>query len=178
MFQRDWIPMRVSKIEHRLLEKDDTEHQLLEVTVEVSPFTVELATDLDDFVRRTLYTMKDSEVSSKLRHAAFQLPIRPQAIQVRSAPDQGKPSYTIAEAKIGTLHARRSKKSASWRLVFTFTVAPESEHQLAQICEDYTRTRYFSFANAEATLFDDEEKPKRTRRAAASGGATSGAAAH
>ncbi len=73
------------------------------------------------------------------------------------------------------MHARRSKKSSAWRLVFTITVAPASEHQLAQIVEDYTKTRYLTFANAEATLFDEDDKTARKGRG--SGPVAAGAAA-
>lgn len=161
------IAVRVAEIRHRQMEHEDKEIQLTEITFEIHPLSPELAGELDDFVKRTLYTMKDAEVTSKLTGASFNLGIRPQEIAVRMAPDQGKASFVIEEAKIGTFHARRSKKSSAWRLVFTATCAPSSEHQLSQIVDSYLKSRFLQFANATAGLFDEIEQEERKASKAA-----------
>jgi hypothetical protein len=161
VFDRNNVPVRIADIAHRQMEHDEKEIALVELQLEINPLTRELVKELDDFVRRTLFTATDAEVTSKLKGASFQLPIRPQAIVVRMAPDQGEESFTIDEAKVGVLHARRSKKSPTWRLVFTVTCSPASEHQLSQIVDAYLKTRYLTFANASPGLFDEEEKEAR-----------------
>ena len=80
MFDRELIPLRVANLQHRQMEKDDTEIALVEIQLEINPFTKDLAKELDDFVRRMLFTATDAEVTSKLKGAAFSLPIRPQSI--------------------------------------------------------------------------------------------------
>jgi hypothetical protein len=155
MFTRERVGVRVANIVPELMEKDDAEIALLRLSCEISPLTAELAQELHDFVRGTLYTMSGVEVNSLLGGASFSLAIPPQAIQVRMAPDQKKASFTIDEAKIGGLHAKRSKKSTAWTLGFTITCAPASEHQLAQIMEAYCKTKYMSFGPAEPGLFDE-----------------------
>ena len=164
MFDKENLPVRFANLQHRQMTKDDQEIPLVEIQLEIDPFTKDLAKELDDFVRRMLFTATDAEVTSKLKGAAFNLAIRPQAIAIRMAPDQKDASFVIDEAKIGVLHAKRSKKSPTWRLVFTATCAPPSEHQLAQIVDSYLKMRYATFANAVAGLFDEEEKQERKAR--------------
>jgi hypothetical protein len=181
-FDTEHVPVRFADIKHRKMDKDDQEISLVEITFEMSPFTKERAKELDDFVRRTLFTQTDAEVTQKLGGANFRLAIRPQSIAVRMAPDQGQASFVIDEAKVGTFHARRSKKSSAWRMVFTVTCAPANEHQLAQIVECYLKSRYLTFANAEPGLFDEMDRDERKKKAkdmpSRRGGAPESAHAH
>jgi len=177
MFDREHVPVRFADIKHRTMTKDNAEIGLVEITFEISPFTKELAKELDEFVRRMLFTATDAEVTSKLGGATFRLPIRPQQIAVRMAPDQGEASFVIDEAKIGPFHARRSKKTSTWRMVFTATLAPENEHQLAQIVDCYTKARFITTGNATPGLFDEVEKDARRQSKDAKPVRSSGAGA-
>lgn len=156
MFSKDNVCVRIANIAHRQLEQDEKEIPLVELTCEISPFTPELAGDLHDFIKRTLYTAQNVEVNDLLGGAKFNLAIRPQIIKVKMAPDQTKDSFTIAEAKIDSIKAKRSKKSPAWTLEFHVTCSPASEHQLSQIVDGYLKARYLSFDDAEACLFDQE----------------------
>lgn len=173
MFSADNVAVRVADISHRSMEKDDAEIPLTDLKCEVSPLTPKLAGDLNDFVRRTLYTSKDVEVNTLLGTATFNIDIRPQEIEFRAAPDQDEPSFTIGEAEISGIKAKRSKKSTAWVLEFTITCSPESERQLHQIVESYIKTRYLTFTDAVPSLFekdvDETPKLKRGRGAAAAG---------
>lgn len=161
------ISVRVANVTHEQMERDDSEIALVKLTCEINPLTPERAEDLDDFVRGTLYTRTGAEVNDKLGSASFRLAIPPQCIQVRMAPDQKKPSYTIDEAKVEGFKAKRSKKSAAWTLEFTLTCAPASEHQLAQIVESYLKTKYLTFSPAEPGLFDETPEVKARRQSQA-----------
>lgn len=166
MFDTENVAVRIAKLEHRQMEKGEKEIQLVDITGEIHPFPRQLAAELDEFVRDTLFTKQDAEMRAKLKGVSFQLPIVPQAIAVRAAPDQAEASYVIDEAKIVSIKARRSKKSEAWRLAFVVRCSPVSEHQLAQIVEGYLKTRYLSFTNATPSLFDDVEKHERRQRRA------------
>ena len=178
MFDKENVSARCTKVEHRSMEKDEKEIGLVDLKFEISPFTKELAADLDDFVRGTLYTRNDGEVSSKLRAVRFDLPIRPQELAVRAAVDQGKSTFTILEAKVHGIIATRQKKSTAWVLKFTVTAAPATEHQLAQMVECYLKSKYLTFADAEADLFAEESKEQKQARRASAGGAGGSAVAH
>lgn len=156
MFKRNEVPVRVAQIVPELLEKEDAEIGLVKLSCEINPLTAELAQEIHDFVRRSLFTMDGAEVNSLLSGASFAISVPPQMIQVRMAPDQRKPSFTIDEAKLGDFKVRRSKKSSAWTWLFTITCSPASDHQLAQIVECYTRTKYLTFAPAKPGLFDEE----------------------
>lgn len=161
MFKTDDIAVMVRNIVPELMEKEDSEISLVKISCEINPLTAERAQELHDFVRATLYTRSGAEVNSLLNGAKFALAIPPQAVAVRMAPDQKKASFTIDEAKVTDIHAKRSKKSAAWTLGFTLTCAPASEHQLAQIMEAYCKTKYMTFAPAEPGLFDAEPVASR-----------------
>jgi len=162
MFKRSEVPVRVAQIVPELLEKEDAEIGLVKLSCEINPLTPELAQEIHDFVRSSLFTMSGAEVNSLLSSASFALAVPPQSIQVRMAPDQRKPSFTIDEAKLGDFKARRSKTSSAWTWTFSITCSPASDHQLAQIIEAYTRTKYLTFAPAKPGLIDEE--PEVTSR--------------
>lgn len=155
MFSTPEIPIRIADISHRQMEQDDGEVALVEWTCEIAPFTAAMAGDLHDFVKRTLYTSRDVEVNALLRGASFDIGIRPQSIRVRMAPDQTDESFTIEEAKIEGIKAKRSKKSTAWTLEFKVVCAHASEHHLAQLIDCYLKTRYVTFEDAVPTLFDE-----------------------
>lgn len=156
------VSLRFNKIEHLGMEKDEKEIDLMKVQMELNPLTVKKAEDISIYVRRMLYTTKDAEVTAELDGASFR-PSEPyQDIVVRMAPDQREESFTILEGKIGTLHARRSRKSSSWRLVFTVTFMPPSKDVQAAVIASRAKTRYCTFADAKPDLFSASSK-KRTQ---------------
>jgi hypothetical protein len=176
----EYVHLRFNKIEHLKMEKDEKEVPLVQITLELNPLTPALAQDLSDFMRASLYTRTDAEVNSQLHGAIFNLGERPQEIVVRMAHDQGKASFTIKEAKVGHFHAKRSKKSPTWRLQFKVTCSPSSEHELAQIVDCYTKQRVCTFADAHPYLFAEVGKEEEKTRKAASraNGATAEATTH
>lgn len=170
MFEKEHVAVRFADLRPRQIEKDDKEVGLLELQLDINPFTVELAGELHDFVKRTLFTASAAEVTSLLGGAIFRLGVPPQEIAVRAAPDQHKASFVIVEAKIGPFKAKRSKKSSAWTASFTATCAPQTKDQLAQLMDCYLKTRYLTFAQATPDLFSEIGKEeKRAKRAAAGG---------
>lgn len=174
------VPLRFNRIEHLQMQKDEKEIGLVQITLELNPLTPALAKDLSEFMRSMLFTRTDAVVNQQLRAADFNLSALPQEIVVRMATDQGKASFTIKEAKIGPFKARRSAGSTEWRLVFTATCMPASEHQLAQIVDCYRKQRVCTFADASPDLFSEvgKEEAKTRRAAAASTAAAESATAH
>lgn len=170
MFDTERVPVRFADLSPRQMEKDDKEIGLLELQLEINPFTAAMAGELHDFVKRTLFTASATEVTSLLGGATFRLGLLPQEIAVRAAPDQVKASFVILEAKIGPFKAKRSKKSSAWTASFIATCAPQTKDQLAQLMDCYLKTRYLTFADATPDLFSEIGKEeKRARRAAAGG---------
>lgn len=156
------VALRFNKVEHLGMEKDEKEIDLIKVQLELNPLTVKKAEDLSSFMRRMLFSAKDAEVTAELDGASFK-PVDPyQDIVVRMAPDQTDESFTILEGKIGTLHARRSKKSSSWRLVFSVTFMPASKDVQAMVIASRAKTRYCTFADAKPDLFSASTR-KRTQ---------------
>lgn len=165
MFEgREFVSVRVADIIHQKTERDEKEIPLVVIKCEIAPFTAEMATDLHDFVRRTLYTSSGAEVNSLLDGCRFALELRPQEVQFRMAVDQGNPSFTLTECKVGSIHAKRSKKSTAWTLGFTLTCSPASDKQLGQIVDCYCKGRVLSFADAAPSLFEHPETTKRRQR--------------
>lgn len=166
MFKTAHVPVRIASVTHQQMEKDEHEIPLTVLGCEISPFPAGLAGELHDFVRGTLYTRTGAEVNSLLKNCGFALELRPQEVEIRTAPDQGNASIVIAEAKIGNFHASRGKTSSGWKLGFTLTCSPASAKQLSQLVECYLKTRYMCFEDASGTLFDEPTEEQKTRRAA------------
>lgn len=167
MFDTERVGMRVANIQHRTMERDEKEIGLVELTMEINPLTPALAQELDPFMRGTLFTKNDAAVTPKLAGAEFDLSVPEQEIAVHSAPDQTDATFIIDEAKIGIFKARRSKRSTGWRLRFTITFMPASEHLL-------------TFASAEPSLFapSTKQRTKAVRAERAQGIGTDAAATH
>lgn len=173
MFESE-VGVRVSHITVNQLEQEDHEVPLVVMTCEVSPFTAARAGEMHDKVKRILYTARDAAVDSLIKSVSFDLEFS-QSIEVRMAPDQAEPSFTIEEAKINGIRAKRSKKSSAWTLEFKVICSPQSEHQLAQIAESYLKTKYFTFSEAEPDLFSESRAAEaKARRDAANDDADAG----
>lgn len=178
MFDRENINLRFTNIAPRVMDKDEKEIALVEITCEINPLSRELAGELDEFVKSSLFTRTDSEANSKLAGVTFHLPIQPQQVVVRMAADQGKASFVIDEAKVGDLHARRGKTTSTWKLVFSLTCSPVSDKQLAQIFDCYRKARFLTFADASPDLFAEVSKEEKQARRAAAATAAESATAH
>lgn len=180
MFDTERVGMRVANIQHRTMERDEKEIGLVELTMEINPLTPALAQELDPFMRGTLFTKNDAAVTPKLAGAEFDLSVPEQEIAVHSAPGQTDATFIIDEAKIGIVKARRSKRSTGWRLRFTITFMPTSEHLLAQVVDSYLKSRYLTFASAEPSLFapSTKQRTKAVRAERAQGIGTDAAATH
>ncbi len=144
------------------MEKDDAELTLLKIDCAIEPFTAELAKELDNDVRNALYTRTDAEMKRKMTSIGWDLGIPAQRIQMRMAPDQAVECFTLAECKVANLKTTRSGKSTAWRLTFSLTCHPASEHQSAQILDCYSKNRYCSFEATQPDLFSASTK-ERTR---------------
>lgn len=179
MFSKSRIPLKVTNITPQKLEHEEKDLVLLKIDCEVEPFAPELAADLDADVRNTLYTRQDAAIKTKVTSISWDLGIPAQLVDLRMAPDQDEPSFTLAEAKVSNLKTKRSGKSNAWRLTFTLTCLPATAHQMNAIIDSYTKTRYTDWEAAQPDLFSDSTK-KRTKavRAERAQGIGEGAPAH
>lgn len=164
-FDTEHVNCRFAAIDVRQMEHDDAEIPLVEITLEINPLTASLAAELDGEVKAMLFSRADEEIKSKVRRVVFDLPIRPQSIAVRSAPDQGEASYVIDEAKVTHVVVTRTKKSSAWTLRLKVLCSPSSADQLQQIVESYLKAKFCTFANATPGLFDEVEKDERKKKA-------------
>jgi hypothetical protein len=160
MFSRQNVAIKVTGIAPLKMDRDEKEITLLRMDCEVEPFSPELAKELDGEVRSALFTRGDAEVKSKVTSIGWDLGIPPQVVDVRMAPDQDEASFSLTETKIGNIKTRRSGKSNAWRLTFSITCWPASEHQSAQIIDAYSKVRYMSFEPAHPDLFSDSTKER------------------
>lgn len=162
MFERSNVPVRITNVHPLNMEKDDAELTLLKIDCAIEPFTAELAKELDNDVRTALYTRTDAEIKRKMTSIGWDLGIPSQRIEMRMAPDQALESFTLGEAKVSNLKTTRSGKSTAWRLTFSLTCHPASEHMSAHIIESYMKTRYCNFEATQPDLFSASTK-ERTR---------------
>jgi len=62
VFERENVGIRISQIAHQQMDRDEAEVALTVLTCELNPLTPELAGELHDKVKRTLYTAAGAEV--------------------------------------------------------------------------------------------------------------------
>jgi len=151
MFQTTNIAARQLGIQHGTTHRGEKEIPLVTMTFEVF-LTPALAGEISEFVRSTLYTRSEATANQQLRAVTFDASTPTQRVAVRMAPDQKADSYTLAEVKFGYVHAKRVKET-SWKVVFSGTCSPASDHQLAQIVESNKKGRFLTFQQVEPDLF-------------------------
>lgn len=180
MFDRRDVPVKITNIHPLNMEKDDAELTLLKIDCAIEPFTAELAKELDNDVRTALYTRTDAEMKRKVTSIGWDLGIPSQRVEMRMAPDQALESFVLGECKVSGLKTTRSGKSTAWRLTFSLTCHPASEHQAAQIIESYAKNRYCGFEPTQPDLFSPstKERARAVRAEQEQGIGTESAATH
>lgn len=165
MFDRPNVALRINKVSGKPMEHDETDLTLLQLDCVIEPLSADLAAELDTDVRARLFSRTDANVNKKISAIdwhARELGISTQVVQMRMAPDQNLDSFTLAEAEVSRkLKTKQSSDGKTWRLSFSLSVHPASEHQAAQILESLGKVRYCSFEARQPDLFGPSQK-KRT----------------
>jgi hypothetical protein len=151
-------------------DKSGDEYKCCDLTFRIEPMTRELAAELDEAIKGTLYRRNDAEINGHLTKVEFTHKPKPQALTFRPDPALTMTSLELDESKITKLRARKPKDGNHWVFLFRATVAQLSGQDLLYLQEALYKQHFLTFEPAEPGLFDEEEKKERKVRRAAAGG--------
>lgn len=152
-FDDDHIGCYLDDIGHRVEKtKDGKELRMVDLTLRVQPFTVELAEALDTDVRALLFNLGDALPKGKIKALHFNLPVTRQAIGVRLLPEAEEGALLIADAEITDVRARVEKGVDGYALVFYASFGPVGKAELEYVVGWHTQQRFLTFHPQEPAL--------------------------
>jgi len=152
-FDEDKVGCYLDDIGHRVEKtKDGAEMRMVDLTLRVQPFTVELAAALDLDVRQLFFTMNDALPKSKLKAIHFRLPVPKQALTVFLVPEDEVGQILIPDVEITDPRARTEKGVDGFGLVFYASFGPVGTRELELICAWHTEQRFVTFHPQEPAL--------------------------
>jgi hypothetical protein len=152
-FDEDAIGCYLDDIGHRVEKtRDGKEIKVVDLTLRVQPFTVELAAAVDADVRSLLFTMSEALPKQKLKAIHFNLPVPRQAIVVQIAPGETIGAIMLADAEITGPRARVEKGVDGYGFVFYASFGPVGRDQLDYLVAWHTQQRFLTFHPQEPVL--------------------------
>jgi len=175
-FDDDAIGCYLDAIDHRVEKtKDGKEIKMVDLTLRVQPFTVELAAALDEDVRALLFTMGDALPKKKLKAIHFELPVPRQALTIQITPEDTIGALHVLDVEITGPRARLEKGVDGFGFVFYASFGPVGRDELAYLVNWHTQQRFVTFTPHEPVLNfkgaaeADAPPPPRPRRNAQAG---------
>lgn len=175
-FDDDAIGCYLDAIDHRVEKtKDGKETHMVDLTLRVQPFTVELAAALDADVRALLFAMGDALPKKKLKAIHFDLPVPRQALTIQIAPEETIGALHVLDVEITGPRARVEKGVDGFGFVFYASFGPVGRDELEYLVAWHTQQRFVTFAPQEPVLnFKGADEaaappPSRPRRSAQAG---------
>lgn len=173
MFKRKHIPIYLDGVAPAIgKDKDGEEQHETVLTLRIHPFSPELAGELDQFVRSTLWTMTKVDVQEKVRSIVFDLKLPSFAMVFQAAPDASVGwEFPYARLDKGQVTAKKHKDVAGWALTFKVRVPTPDANMLAMLHAGYTRQHFITFEPAEPDLIAAmEAQPEASTHAGKRGG--------
>jgi hypothetical protein len=152
-FDEDKVGCYLDDIGHRVEKtKDGKETPMVDLTLRVQPFTVELAAALDADVRALLFTMNEALPKAKLKAIHFRLPVPKQALGVYLLKDVDDGGILLADVEITDPRARVEKGVDGYGFVFYASFGPVSKDELLYLVGWQTQQRFVTFHPHEPAL--------------------------
>jgi len=171
LFDADKVPCYLDDIGHRVERINDEEVKMVDLTLRVQPFTLELATALDPDVRALLFSMNSGEPKPKIKSLEFRLTVDRQRVDVYTLPEEnGRPQIAFSDVEISSVRARTEKGVDGFGLVFYASFGPVGKDELEYVCNWHTQQRFVTFEPQDPALdfakpaaVDDAPRPRRRR---------------
>jgi hypothetical protein len=152
-FDDDAVGCYLDAIDHRVEKtKDGKEIKVVDLTLRVQPFTVELAAALDADVRALLFTMGDALPKKKLKAIHFELPVPRQALTIQITPEETIGAVHVPDVEITGPRARIEKGVDGFGFVFYASFGPVGRDELAYLVNWHTQQRFVTFTPQEPVL--------------------------
>jgi hypothetical protein len=145
LFDVDHVGCYLDTIGHRVeKDSDGLERRMVDLTLRVQPFTVELAQALHGDVRALLFTLNDAAPKRIVKAAAFALTVPNQTITVRPVPELDDGALVLMDVEITGIRARTEKGVDGYACVFDASVGPVSARELEAFTAWHTEQRFLT----------------------------------
>jgi hypothetical protein len=171
-FDDDKIGCYLDDIGHRVEKtKDGKEIPMVDLTLRVQPFTVDLAAALDVDVRDLLFNRGDALPTAKLKSIHFKLPVPRQGLAVYLLKEVDDGAIFLPDVEITDPRARVEKGVDGYGFVFYASFGPVGRDELSYLVGWHTQQRFITFTPHEPALNfkgaddDAQDAPPRRPRA-------------
>jgi hypothetical protein len=166
----------------RLEKTKDSEVKVVDLTLRVQPFTVELATRLHPDVRSLLFSMTDASPRPLLKAVELKIANIPkQHLDCWLLPDEEVGGFSLLNVEISDPRVRTEKGVDGYALIVYGTLGPLSAEELEYITNWYAQQRFCVFREAQATMEfnakaegETEARPPRARKRSTGAAASDG----
>ncbi len=154
LFLADKVGCFLDAVGHSVEKRRGEEVKVLTLTLRVSPFNVNLASDMElDGIKPTLFKLHSGEAKDLLRRADFKASnLDRQVLTVFASPDTEMPSIALDQVRIHGLYARMPKDRTDFDLVCKATFGPVGRTELEFVQLWLLTQRFVTFTEAEASL--------------------------
>lgn len=165
LFDLDAVPCSLDTLAFRVeKQKGATEQKVIDLTLRVEPFTIDLASSVDPAVRKLLFTLQNVRPKSLIHLVELNFPIAKQRLVVQRTDTMladriiGIGDMLFPDAKIHRLRAKVPKERDDYAFLFVATVTDVGPQQLEYLHAWLTESRFVTFAEEQPALrLDDDD---------------------
>lgn len=144
LFDQDHVGCYLDTIGHRVEKVDGLERRMVDLTVRVQPFTVQLAQALHGDVRALLFSLGDATPKPLIHSVKFDLTYPNQTITVRPLAEADDGALVLMDVEISGIRARTEKGVDGYALVFDASLGPVSARELEAFTAWHTEQRFLT----------------------------------
>lgn len=168
MFDTEKIGLYLDDIRHRMVKAKGGEGELamVDLSWRIQPLTPELAGDLDDRVKRTLFRLTDGEPVPHVGAIGFKLGIPQQDMTIFATPETKRPKFHLSRCDVSkVIKARADADMPGFVLTFRTSYAHPSSDELAYFHEGLYKQHFATFVVTDPSLYSDEPAPDADQEA-------------
>lgn len=154
LFDSDKVGCYCDTVGHQIENRRGTDVKVVVLGLKVSPLSADLAAEMADGIKPTLFAMTDATAKvTRLSGASFTVAdLKRQIMSVFATPDTVKPSIVFDQAVIGGIKARVGKGRNDYDLTFSATFGPLGPKELEFVQAWHLSQRFVTFEAAEPLL--------------------------
>lgn len=163
MFQTEKIGLYLDDIRHRKVSAKggDGEMAMMDLSFRVQPLSPELAGELDDRVRRTLFRLTDGEPVPHVGAIGFKLAVPQQDLAVFTTPETKRPKFHLSRCDISkVIKARADADMPGFVLTFRVSYAHPTRDELQYFHEGLYKQHFCSFIVTDPSLALEPSEPE------------------
>lgn len=155
------LPMYLRDVTFTTETQDQETRRVVNLKLQVAPFTAAMAEELGPGVRERLFRRTDGEPVEDIREIKFGLSLPMQTMTIRLAVDQTDDPVRVLHAKVAPeIRIKRDKETPTFEANFSVNFRYPTPPELMFLAMHVNDQMIFSFADEQLSMLDEPEKKK------------------